>query len=69
MNRTDIDAGWNSLCIQPSTCGFCGDEFETWVDSYCGRQFIETEFCRKCSEDEGKSDPMGGWDEDQGRDR
>ena len=51
------------------TCELCGDEFESWADDYCGKSFMETEKCRRCAEDDGRPDPMGGWDEDQGRDR
>lgn len=49
------------------TCDTCGDEFEPWEDSYCGRVFTEKDNCRKCLEDDGKADPMGGWNEDLGR--
>lgn len=51
------------------TCGVCGDEFEPWTDSYCGREFTETEFCQRCAHDDGKPDPLGGWNEDVLRDR
>lgn len=54
---------------EPLTCSSCGDEFESWTDSYCGREFTETEFCRRCSEDDGKPDPLGGWNEDALSDR
>jgi hypothetical protein len=49
------------------TCDTCGEEFEPWPDSYCGRTFIEKDNCQKCLEPI-EPDPMGGWNEDIGRD-
>lgn len=49
------------------TCDTCGDEFEPWEDSYCGRVFMEKDNCRRCIENE--PDPSRGVDRDLGEDR
>jgi len=62
--RWDHAINWDDTFI----CDQCGDEFEPFLDSYCGQSFVEAETCRKCGEPKEK-DPMGGWDEDMRSDR
>ena len=49
MSRWDDGIDWDKTYI----CEGCGEVFEPFQDSYCGRTFVEKGTCPKCSESDG----------------
>lgn len=49
--RWDHAINWDDTFI----CDQCGEEFEPFLDSYCGHSFVESETCQSCLEGDQRS--------------